>query len=347
MKTKLKLLTFLLFLIFTSTVVKAQDIHFSQTSQVPLLINPASTGFFDGYYRAILNYKNQWASMGKAYSTFMGSFDMPLTSKRGTNSAYFALGTFIYSDKAGAAGYSTIQGDLLASCIVPLGLNHKLSVGLDAGFTYRNVDLNAIQWPNQYNGSAYDPNLPSNESSKLGNFFYFDMGAGLQYQYLKSLSRFYGRDMIMFNAGLAMFHATRMFKSANPASAKLIYPRIVLHTNLRYDLKGTRIGLIPSVVYMKQGPAYELNLGFLIRMRTGKETNFTGFTTESAFTLGVMYRYKDAVAPQIFFEIANFGIGLSYDISLSSFSNSLGYKGGLEVSIKYSKLRGALYKNWR
>ncbi len=327
-------------------IAKAQDIHFSQLSQTPLLINPASAGVFDGYYRAILNYKNQWAAIGKPYQTFMGSFDMPFEGKRKHKVAYIGLGTYIFSDRAGDANFSTTRANVSVSGIVPLGIFHKLSAGIEAGFTYRSVKIEAIQWPNQYNGSAYDPTIPSNESSRLGSFYYFDMAAGLHYEFLKSLGKFNGRNILHFTAGAAVFHAVKMF-GGNKANNEHVYPRIVFHSTMRYDLKNTRLGLIPSVLYMKQGPFYEFDLGFLLRIRTGNETNFTGFTTESAFTAGLLYRHKDAITPQIFFEIANFGIGVSYDINISSFSKATGYNGGLEVSIKYSKLRGALYKNWR
>ncbi|MEI6851788.1 MAG: PorP/SprF family type IX secretion system membrane protein [Bacteroidota bacterium] len=339
-----------IYIIFCLSVLtfslKAQDIHFSQLSQTPLLINPASAGVFDGYYRALLNYKNQWAAIGKPYQTFMGSFDMPFEGKRKHKKAYLGLGTYLFSDKAGDSRFSTTEGNVIVSGIVPLGMYHKLSAGISAGVTYRKVDIAAIQWPNQYNGSAYDPTLPSGESNHLGTFFYFDMAAGVHYQYLKSLGRFYGRDVVHVTAGAAVYHAVKLLKSAASNKEK-VYPRYVFHSTLRYDLKGTKMGLIPSVLYMKQGPAYELDLGLLMRFRLGNETNYTGFFTESAFTAGVIYRHKDAIIPQVFFEVSNFGIGLSYDVNISSFATATKYNGGLEVSIRYSKFRGALYKNWR
>ncbi len=324
---------------------KAQDIHFSQLTQTPLLLNPASAGAFNGYYRAILNYKSQWASMGKPYSTFMGSFDLPFEKRGYSQRAYFGLGANVFSDKAGDAHLATTSADVSVSCIVSMGNYHKLSAGLAAGFTLRSVDISAIKWPNQYNGSSYDPSLPSNESSKLGSFYYFDIATGLHYQYLKPLSRFYGRDIIHLTIDGAMFHAATLFHSRRVGIPEKVYPRYVFNSSLRYDLQDTRVGLVPSVLYMKQGPSYELDIGFLVRLRTSKQTIITGFLTESAFSAGLVYRYKDAIIPQVFFEIADFGIGISYDVNVSSFSKSTLYKGGLEFSVRYSRQKGALYKN--
>ena len=54
---------------------KAQDIHFSQLYETPLYLSPANTGFFNGYVRAIANYRNQWASMNNAFQTMAFSLD--------------------------------------------------------------------------------------------------------------------------------------------------------------------------------------------------------------------------------------------------------------------------------
>jgi hypothetical protein len=125
------------------------------------------------------------------------------------------------------------------------------------------------------------------------------------------------------------------------------YPRIVLHTSLRYDLPGTIVGIVPSLLYMSQGPASEVDAGILLRFKINQGTRVTGFIPESAFSIGLHYRHKDSFSPQAYFEFSNFAIGLSYDVNTSSFSNATKNKGGLEISIKYAKMRGALYKNKR
>jgi type IX secretion system PorP/SprF family membrane protein len=183
-------------LLIIAQSVRSQDIHFSQISQTPLLLNPASAGIFDGYYRATLNYKNQWAAIGKPYQTFMGSFDMPFESRKNPERGYIGLGTYVFSDKAGDSRFSTTQGSIAVSGTVPIGTLNKLSAGIETGLTHRSLDIAAIQWPNQYNGSAYDPALPSNESNKLGSFLFFDVGAGVHFQYLKHRGRFHGRDLV-------------------------------------------------------------------------------------------------------------------------------------------------------
>ena len=43
-----------------NSLVRAQDVHFTQHFSSPLALNPASTGFFRGDYRVGVNHKEQW-----------------------------------------------------------------------------------------------------------------------------------------------------------------------------------------------------------------------------------------------------------------------------------------------
>ena len=48
----------------------AQDLHFSQYFNAPILVNPANTGFNpDNDYRIGGNYRNQWSAVGSPYKT--------------------------------------------------------------------------------------------------------------------------------------------------------------------------------------------------------------------------------------------------------------------------------------
>src|SRR5271156_4589456 len=50
-----------------------QDVHFSQFNFSPLNQNPANTNLFDGDYRFVGNYKNQWPTVPVRYNTFSAS----------------------------------------------------------------------------------------------------------------------------------------------------------------------------------------------------------------------------------------------------------------------------------
>ena len=57
------------FLLFFQKNCHAQDIHFSQFFETPLLRNPALAGIFSGDLRIQAVYRNQWNSVTVPYQT--------------------------------------------------------------------------------------------------------------------------------------------------------------------------------------------------------------------------------------------------------------------------------------
>lgn len=321
----------------------SQDIHFAQLSEIPLVLNPGLTGVFDGYYRGILNYRNQWPAMGKPYNTFAVSADAPFEIKR--KGAYIGGGINFYSDKAGDAKFGTTQANLSASAILPVGNQSKLSVGLQFGMGQHSVLLSEIQWPNQYNGMQYDPSIAPNESMAKNSFSYFDVGAGLNYHVSNVIGNIHGNDIRRFNIGAAFFHANMPLQKFTSVSSENLYGRLVVNTSLRYDFTGTRAGIVPSAIYMLQGPASELNFGTLIRYKLHEGTKVTGFYIESAFSAGVHCRWGDAISPQVYFEFSDYAFGISYDFNVSSYGQVQKSSGGLEISFRYASMKGAVRKS--
>src|ERR1700740_3828742 len=103
--------------IFSGAVLVAQDVHFSQLNAAPMMINPANTGFFDGYARGILNYRTQWSTANATYQTIAAGFDANAGIKR-TRGAFIGLGGYVYQDKAGAGSWSTLKTDLMANVVL-------------------------------------------------------------------------------------------------------------------------------------------------------------------------------------------------------------------------------------
>jgi type IX secretion system PorP/SprF family membrane protein len=337
-----------LFLIVCTKKVTSQDIHFAQLTETPLLLNPALTGLYDGFYRGILNYRNQWPGMGKPYSTFMASFDMPWELKMKKNSeGILGIGAYLYSDKAGDSQFGTTEGNLSLAAIVPIDKMQKFSAGLQFGFAQHSADLTAIQWPNQYNGMQYDPSIAPNENFNSQSFSYFDMGAGVNYQFNTSAGTIEGKDITRFDIGAAFFHPTQPTQKHYSSSTEKLYGRIIVNASLRYDFPGTLMGIVPSAIYMSQGPASEINIGLLCRYKINQGTKVTGFYSESAILFGMHYRFKDAVSPQILFELSDFGFGFSYDINISSYGDNNKKTGAFEVSLKYANMKGAVRKGMK
>ena len=81
MKKILKVkLVVMLGLIF-SNFVYSQDPHFSQYYETPLQINPAMTGV-NGDLRVLANYRDQWRSVSKPFTTYAFSIEAKMKSSR-------------------------------------------------------------------------------------------------------------------------------------------------------------------------------------------------------------------------------------------------------------------------
>ena len=96
MNTKKLVIATVILLPFIS---KAQDIHFSQFNETPVILNPAlSCTAYDT--RVIANYKNQWASVSSPYLTYGLSLEKTLKHLK-LKKSYVGTSFTIYNDKAG------------------------------------------------------------------------------------------------------------------------------------------------------------------------------------------------------------------------------------------------------
>src|SRR5258705_7917997 len=93
-----------------SNILNAQDLHFSQWFNSPLVTNPANTGFIpDADYRLGANYRNQWSSvMSVPYKTISAFADAQVFRDRLEN-GWLGLGGMILNDKAGSGSLTSTK----------------------------------------------------------------------------------------------------------------------------------------------------------------------------------------------------------------------------------------------
>src|SRR5215467_6575049 len=100
MKMKIKYYLFI-FLVFIQLGMNAQDVHFSQFFETPLLRNPALAGIFTGQYRLQMVYRDQWRSVTDGYKT--GSLNGECKLPIGKANDFVTVGGQVLYDKAGTA----------------------------------------------------------------------------------------------------------------------------------------------------------------------------------------------------------------------------------------------------
>jgi type IX secretion system PorP/SprF family membrane protein len=328
------------------TLILAQDVHFSQLNNSPLAINPAYTGLFDGYQRAIINYRSQWTSAASPFKTMAASFDAEVGLKK-RKSAYLGIGGMLFQDVAGAANWKQFKGDLFVNGIVKVGKLSHLALAAGGGFGQTSANFNGLTFGNQYNGKDFSTEVASNENIVFRNFTYNDISAGAIYEFDKTKVAFDHNDSYRFFVGFAGYHLNKPKMLYGGALEQKISQKYVATFSGQYDIKGTKMSVISNNYYMMQGKFRQLNIGAMLRLRFNDQTKITGLKHETALDIGLNFRSKDAIIPTILFEMRGFMIGLSYDYNFSTYRDASKGNGGMEISLKWINLRDGVFKQGR
>lgn len=326
----LSVLAFILAL-FSGIRTEAQDLHYSQYYNTPLIINPAKSGVFNGDHRAIMIYRNQWASVTSPYKTFGASFDMRLLDKDKNN---FKLGTglMINNDVAGDAQYSITNVALNISGILNLDKHNFLSAGAGTSFEQRGISNSNLMWDEQFDGKGYNSSLHSGETQTYDSpLSYFDLSAGINWKYSSNQATITSNDYKMFQAGLTYNHITK--PNIGYLNQDKMYNRYTGHASAFIGINNTPYAILPSAVYQKQGPAQEILAGALFRYSMKNASKYTGFIKGAAISFGLHTRFKDALIPSLNLELANWKLGFSYDSNISGLNETAKAVGGYEVSL--------------
>jgi type IX secretion system PorP/SprF family membrane protein len=324
----------------TGLSLKAQDIHFSQFYMSPLNLNPALTGVSNCTGRVIANFRNQWAPVLKsgAYNTFSMSYDQKMTAGRYD---YFGIGGAFWGDVAGTHNYGTMQGKISASYSKQMGgyrkKAHFLVIGTEAGLARRGLDTDKFNFP--------DEDINSFETVTNPNFFFGDVSAGLLWwSILDEYTNFY--------VGAAFHHlnqANQSFKRSivdstgavirTISNAQGLYSKITFHGGASFEIQ-PRIAVLPYFVTFLQGPHVQVNVGTALRFAMGNSRlNQQGFQLGAWYRFGTQYESKlhsDAVIITTKFDYQNFGVGLSYDVNVSTLRNASKLNNALELSVIYN-----------
>ena len=324
-KMKKLILHSLLFLLVAPLSVAAQDIHFSQFYETPLLRNPALAGIFTGDYRVQTVYRDQWNSFTNAYRTgsLNGEYKWPV----GKQNDYFTTALEVLFDKAGTAALETTE--LLPALNYHKSLSDErpmfLSLGFMGGLVEKSIDLSKVTTNSQFNGTAYDPALPNGETILTPNVHYLDGSLGI------SFNTAYGPDnQNSFYAGFAYHHLNRPKNSFYDNPAVELDPKVVLSFGLRSIFNDYSYFTLQGD-WSRQGPDQETIGGFLYSYKLNEETD----PDQNIFTIGALVRWKDALIPVVKLERNSFTMGLSYDVNISPLSTVSDSRGGFELSLSY------------
>ncbi|THU34767.1 type IX secretion system membrane protein PorP/SprF [Niastella caeni] len=315
---------FFIYLLFHSVIMKAQDIHFSQFYEFPILRNPALAGIFSGNFRLSAAYRNQWQSVTVPYRTMGMSGECKLL--RG-----FSTGDFI---TAGIQATNDVAGDskLQRTQVLPVINYHKLlnedktsfiSLAFMGGVVSQRFDASKLQFDDQYVNGAYSASNATRQQFGNTGLTYWDGSVGVSFK--TSLS-----NNINMYIGGGVFHITE--------------PRVAftkeydVRLNRKWGLNGglsAWINDMDKIVfyadYFMQGGNRMIQCGGLYSHSFDEK----GDEAALSIAVGGTFRWNDAFIPIIKLYTHQLGIGLSYDVNISKLTTASQFRGGFELSLSY------------
>jgi type IX secretion system PorP/SprF family membrane protein len=296
-----------LLLIIYSPFFYGQDIHWSIPTQNPIEINPSNIGNFNGDVRIISNYKDQWRSVTKPFSTINLNIDKKFNDR-------FSLGSKIMHDVTGDGKYRTIEFCILPSITFYTKNKIKFTAGLSLGINYKQISPSNFKFDNQFDGYMFQEFLSSNEVFQTNSKLNFNSAAGIQ---LIVNQHTIDCSLHNLNQPDQSFFASKIKRP--------------LRLLLGYQTQLNRNGLIqytPSMIYQQQNAYSELITGIKGSYQMNQKKL-------KSISLGLNIRYKDAMTPYLGFEFNSLNLGIGYDINTSTLNLASNYRGGTEFYLNY------------
>lgn len=316
----LKIFAIIFVAFFVMQEVVAQDLHFSQFFNNPLLTNPANTGFIpDADYRLGASYRNQYSNiMAVPYKT-MSIFGDAQVFRNRIETGWLGLGGAILRDVAGTGSLTSTKVYASIAYHQELGLSSLLTAGFNVGWANKRIDQTKLTFPDQFDGKFFDITEPTSVMLVNNNVSYFDLQVGMNYAYFPTQD-------IYINAGYSIQHVNRPKETFFEDNTNdKISMRHIAFINGIFKINDN-VMINPNIYYTNQASASELVFGLNGAYNLSEHG-------EKQIIAGLYYRYQDAVIPMIGLEINNLRFTFSYDVTISSLNNFNHSQGATEFNI--------------
>lgn len=299
--------------------LKAQDIHFSQFFETPLLRNPALAGIFTGDYRIQMVYRDQWRSVTDGYKTgsLNGEYKLPV----GKQDDFFTVGGQILFDRAGTAVLTQTSISPVINYHKSLSAekNRYLSLGFMGGVVNRHFDRSRITTDNTYNNGTDGEDLVTT------NYTYLDGSVGLSFN-----SNLTPDPEDNYYLGIAYHHFTKPKNSFFRDPSVTLNPKLVASAGFRFGVTDFSYVTIQAD-HAIQAKYMETITGAMYGMKLGGEVSNPDYVIHG----GAFLRWNDAFIPVIKIDHAGFSFAFSYDVNISKLRPASQSRGGFELSLSY------------
>ncbi len=306
------------YLLLAAQRLCAQDLHFSQFFEAPLLRNPSLAGIFAGDYRVQAVYRDQWNSVTTAYKTVSvnGEYKMPV----GKANDFLTIGLQMLQDRAGTISW-------VSTSVLPAINYHKslssertsyLSLGFMGGWVQKRFDRTKMTTNSTFDG------LGDGEINLQPQYSYWDASVGMSYN-----AQLNENPENNFYIGAAYHHFNKPKNSFFRDPRMELMPKTDISAGVRFAVNEVSYVTLQGNSSF-QGPFRETIFGGLYGIKLGDPE-------KPAYVLhgGLFTRVNDAVIPVVKVDYNPFSFSLSYDVNVSKLATSSYGRGGFELGLSY------------
>ena len=307
-------------LVVLTSLVKSQDMHFTQFYAAPLYLNPAFTGA-NVCSRISLTYRNQWPGVKMAYQSYLVSYDHYLQAQ------HLGIGLMFATDQAGSGGLRTTLINPSFAFETKINKNIGIRFGLQPGVTIKSIQFDKLLFGDQIaRGGSANPTSVATVETPTQSKTFVDIGAG---------TLLYTSNLWI---GTSFYHLNKPNESLVTGTGVTLPVKYSVHGGsklaLNKDEKDSDLRKYVSIVmnYRGQGKFDQFDLGV--------------YYSQRLFSIGMWYRglpgfksylpgyaNNDAMAFLVGMQAPKLNIGYSYDITISKLTNLT--KGAHEITLSF------------
>ncbi len=325
MQTPAKILVIFI-LLLTTLSVNGQDIHYSQYFNCPLSLNPAETGNFEGDWRGIANYRNQWNSLGIPYNTLAASYDQQLN----INKMNFSPGFYVISDNSDNAILLVNSVYASLSYHQAYKMNY-FSLGIQLGAVFKRLDFSKLTFANQFEENPeanFNPAIPPTDLGK-DNVTYLDFNIGAEWT--RKIKNFEPE------VGISFFHLNQPNESFYYQSIAHVPVRKTFYAALKTELNQSTY-IKPGIMLFSIGGSNDMMIGSQIGWTIQDNTLNVSEVSGGVYYRNGIVNSTDAIMAMIGTQIHNLNISVSYDINISPANSFTNRQGAFEISLIYKNI---------
>lgn len=329
------------FMLFGLKPIWGQDPAFSQFLSNPIYLNPALTGMYNGTYRIVGNYRDQWiGALDNPYKTFSVSGDLSFN----TNGRFqdhpdiAAFGFILVSDNTQIFDFNTNQVALVGAYHKYLGSDFEQYIGLGVqfGLINKSVNYENITFQDQFNAiNGYT--LATGEDLPTNNISVLDYKIGLNYSIspTKSASYLVGAAWSHFTSPNISFYKGTENPTPELVTDDAIKSKYTAYINADYRVS-RELNIQPRVMLLFQNPHQQGVIGSNFKLSINKpKRSFLHAGAYIRMGSGIDGFNAQAAIVSLGYEIKDFVVGLSYDHGISDLLNERAGMNTLELSIQY------------